>query len=330
MRYALLTAGTRGDVQPFVALAVALTQRGHDVLLVAPSKFEALAVGAVDAPERFAFASCGMHAVAQPAAWFQHSTFIDVLHATRDEMRRSFATLADGFWAACEPYRPHCVVVMSMSLQIGALIAERLDAACWSVHLAPAVPSRHTLPAPALLRDARTADELCGLRGWLNYATHLYKFGRLALVAKSIYADLLASFKTETLGLDAAETLSETLERFHLPILCAFSSILSPRPADWSSEVMSTGPWVLADGAGAGADEAVPLGCEALAAFLGADPRGDKPICVGFGSLSEAGAASLAHRIALRALALGRRCIVIGELSHFPHIGECLFYYRYI
>jgi len=33
MRIALVTAGTRGDVQPMVALGVELSRRGHDVVL---------------------------------------------------------------------------------------------------------------------------------------------------------------------------------------------------------------------------------------------------------------------------------------------------------
>lgn len=33
--------GSRGDVQPFLALAAALRERGHNVTLAAPSDFEA-------------------------------------------------------------------------------------------------------------------------------------------------------------------------------------------------------------------------------------------------------------------------------------------------
>ena len=33
--------GTRGDVQPYLALACGLKSAGHDVLIAAPSQFEA-------------------------------------------------------------------------------------------------------------------------------------------------------------------------------------------------------------------------------------------------------------------------------------------------
>ena len=41
MRILLATHGTRGDVQPIVALGVALKARGHVIQLVAPANFVA-------------------------------------------------------------------------------------------------------------------------------------------------------------------------------------------------------------------------------------------------------------------------------------------------
>ncbi|MFN8449261.1 MAG: glycosyltransferase [Anaerolineae bacterium] len=43
MKITLMTFGSRGDVQPFLALAVALRGRGHSVRLAAPTDFEAQA-----------------------------------------------------------------------------------------------------------------------------------------------------------------------------------------------------------------------------------------------------------------------------------------------
>ena len=45
MRIAVLASGSRGDVQPAVALAAALAARGHVARLVAPMSFAALAAG---------------------------------------------------------------------------------------------------------------------------------------------------------------------------------------------------------------------------------------------------------------------------------------------
>ena len=42
MRVAIQTLGTRGDVQPYVALALGLISSGHEVQIAAPVQFDAL------------------------------------------------------------------------------------------------------------------------------------------------------------------------------------------------------------------------------------------------------------------------------------------------
>lgn len=45
MKVLMLTLGTRGDVQPYVALALELEKAGHEAILAAPEKFEAFVSG---------------------------------------------------------------------------------------------------------------------------------------------------------------------------------------------------------------------------------------------------------------------------------------------
>jgi sterol 3beta-glucosyltransferase len=45
MRYAIITYGSRGDVQPYIALALGLMDRGHEVTLLAPENFKDFAAG---------------------------------------------------------------------------------------------------------------------------------------------------------------------------------------------------------------------------------------------------------------------------------------------
>jgi len=40
MKITILTYGSRGDIQPFLALAVGLQKAGHQVKLAAPHRFE--------------------------------------------------------------------------------------------------------------------------------------------------------------------------------------------------------------------------------------------------------------------------------------------------
>lgn len=40
MKFGIIAVGTRGDIQPFIALSVALIQKGHDVTFIAPGNFQ--------------------------------------------------------------------------------------------------------------------------------------------------------------------------------------------------------------------------------------------------------------------------------------------------
>ena len=40
MKIAIHTLGTRGDLQPYLALSRGLVARGHEVLIAAPAQFE--------------------------------------------------------------------------------------------------------------------------------------------------------------------------------------------------------------------------------------------------------------------------------------------------
>jgi len=45
MKYAIITYGSRGDVQPYIALSLGLMDRGHEVVLAAPENFKDFIIG---------------------------------------------------------------------------------------------------------------------------------------------------------------------------------------------------------------------------------------------------------------------------------------------
>ena len=45
MRYGVIVMGSRGDVQPFVALSIGLMKRGHDVSIIGPENFKVFVEG---------------------------------------------------------------------------------------------------------------------------------------------------------------------------------------------------------------------------------------------------------------------------------------------
>lgn len=42
MQISILTLGTRGDVQPFIALGIGLKNKGYNVRIIAPKSFKEL------------------------------------------------------------------------------------------------------------------------------------------------------------------------------------------------------------------------------------------------------------------------------------------------
>ena len=40
MKFGIITCGSRGDIQPFLSLAVALKEKGHDVKIISSENFE--------------------------------------------------------------------------------------------------------------------------------------------------------------------------------------------------------------------------------------------------------------------------------------------------
>jgi sterol 3beta-glucosyltransferase len=63
VRVSIHTLGTRGDIQPYLALALGLKAAGHDVQIAAPTQFEAFigsrSVGFAHLPGEFLSRSGG-------------------------------------------------------------------------------------------------------------------------------------------------------------------------------------------------------------------------------------------------------------------------------
>ena len=71
----LLTYGTRGDVEPLVALAIALRKLGARVIVCAPACYASVVSGA----EGVSFASCGVDEVDQSSEMFAMESFSNII-----------------------------------------------------------------------------------------------------------------------------------------------------------------------------------------------------------------------------------------------------------
>lgn len=270
MRVLLLTIGSRGDVQPFVALGAGLIAAGHRVTLATSPRFRSVVE---EAGLAFAPVSDEMVALAESPtgrAMFEAmgSSYAKALAGLLriagriGPMQRDL--VSDG-WAAAQTARPD-VIVYHPKMFGAPHYAEKLG-----------VPAALALLFPQLVPTAAFPAVGFPERGWgawynrLTYRVVLGISGRLArYFARSWRSDR---------GLPPIPPHIDFLHHADgspVPILHAFSRHIVSAPADWPDAAATTGFWFLDR-----ANDWTPP--DALRAFLDA---GEPPIYVGLGSMA--------------------------------------------
>ena len=299
MRILLSTIGSRGDVQPLVALGLQLKTLGQDVHMCVPPDFrewiEGLGVTVTPiGPELRSTAK------ASPM------TVLPTPEQVRQMMEGTVAAQFETITAAAQGCN---IIVGATALQIAApSIAEKIGVPYFFAAYCPAVlPSPHHAPPvlPALGDKPVTMTDYSEL--WEKDAERW----------NAQWKDILNSHRTK-LGLDpVSEVHSHILTK--QPWL-ASDPKLGPWPDPADESVFQTGAWILPD--------TRPLSPE-LEAFLDA---GVPPIYFGFGSIRAPEEFSrvtieTAHRLGRRAILLRGwadlslvdnepDCIAIGEVNH--------------
>ncbi|MBV9948980.1 MAG: glycosyltransferase family 1 protein [Myxococcales bacterium] len=297
MRALLSSVGTRGDVQPVIALAVRLRALGHDVRLCVPPNFVEWVRGL-----GFEATPVGVEMRYPPKRDREGPSAA----LTAEQIERSRASMPDlvtnqfdAIGAAAEG----CDVILGGNAHQYAMhsIAELRGIPCVTALYAPvAIPSPDHPPPPgpgetwshgdAAAHDRRWADNL---RAWNDRALERVNHNRAHL------------------GLPAIDDVL----RHNIgprPWL-ATDPPLAPAPAAPGLLVFQTGAWLLED------TEALP---RELEAFVHA---GEPPVYVGFGSMPAGEGLGRAAIEAARAL--GRRVILSrgwAELDPIDGAGDCI------
>ncbi|WP_373355880.1 glycosyltransferase [Pseudoroseicyclus sp. CXY001] len=288
-RLLLLTYGSRGDVEPFVALGLALRAAGHAVTLATAPRFEGWAREAglafapidgasldlIDSPAGQAMIEGTGGLLGRVAAGARLSRGAGELNA------RMMADAA----AAAGAVRPEALVFHPKAMA-GGHLAEALRVPAFLVTLQPLLEP--TAAFSASLGDMRL--------GALNRASY-----RLVSLSYAGFRGRVNAFRAG-LGLPPIRRAAEVMRppgAGEMPLLHAISPKVLPRPADWPARAKMTGFWRLPPAPFEPPPE--------LAAFLAAGPP---PVFVGFGSMPSRDPEGLGRLIA-EALALaGRRGVV--------------------
>jgi vancomycin aglycone glucosyltransferase len=282
LRILLATMGTRGDLQPMLALGEALRARGHHVAFAAPPDFAEQLRG-----RGYPFHPCGMQVadlLRRHAAGLSSGVSFGAAGAAR-ELPRDIAAQA----AALLPAAAGMDIVVAASLLFAApMVAEKLG-----------IPFLYCVFAAVAMRSVHHPPFVVGARSWPRWMNAIGWSVTLGAADMLLGPALAAERKRLGLGPPQA-VFREVRSR---PVLLASDAQLAPLPPDISADpldgVIQTGAWILpVDG------ELPPQ----LEVFLRA---GTAPVYLGFGSMPDPDPAATT-RMAVAAARLAKRRLVLG------------------
>jgi len=263
MKVTIFAAGSRGDIQPCVALSKGLIQAGYRVVLAAPQDFASF-VQAHDLdfyPLRGDVQSIMAGDVGREFMDTGGANPIRSIRAMRAMIGPIAMEMAEDAYLACRDAKG--IVCLGVLSAFGASIAEELSVPIINTEPTPLLPTRaFAAPAWPIQKD---------LGGLHNYISGL----AMLQIVWMWYEPFVNEFR-EKLGLSHL-----TFGRFFrmlrsTPMLSAYSPNIIPHPPDWSERVHITG-YLFLD---TDSDWQPPSD---LTGFLEA---GEPPVYIGFGSMA--------------------------------------------
>ncbi len=302
MRIALVTVGSRGDVQPFVALAAALQQQAGPVALAAPASFATLAAAHSVRFHGLPVDPADMLGADVGQRWLESGrdlrAFLQGLRELADPLGEK---LADAMIAVCAG----ADLVVYATLAFPAWhVAECRGVPAVQVAFAPSSPTaafppmlfpdpfaghdpwRPTIGGRLTRAYHRTAHWLFAELLWLPLRRRINRWRRTRLQAGP-------------LGLRSPAL---DVHRRRQTLLQAFSPTIFPPPPDWGSHVVTTGAWFLDDLTG----WEPPVD---LVDFIAAGPP---PVVVGMGSMTTRDTVGLTRLVVEALERAGQRGVLLA------------------
>ncbi|MBK9266422.1 MAG: glycosyltransferase family 1 protein [Polyangiaceae bacterium] len=268
MNIFIITLGTRGDVQPYIALGLGLQKAGHQVTLCTTVNFRdfvtehGLRYGYLnDDALKLIHTDAGRSALDDDRSmWKTIKTYAEL---TKLAAPMQAALLEEG-WQAAEAAKPDLILFHPKGLG-ASHYAEKLG-----------IPSICALLIPMLV----PTREFSGfgfpewkLGGWYNRLTTKFTLAAMSM-GFGKYVD--AWRKKHGMPRRRSRDFLHTSDDRPIPVMHGFSPNVVPRPADWPDHVTVTGYWFLDK-------QETWSPPSSLVDFLNA---GDPPIYIGFGSMT--------------------------------------------
>lgn len=259
MKIVIITLGTRGDVQPYVALAQGLQAAGHEVSLATGLNFEPFVTehGVRFAPLRADYYEL-MNSTEGKA--LKSGNPLRIIQNMKTTVFPLMRNMLNDAWGAAQNAD---YLIFHPKMFGGPHIAEKLDIPCVAALAVPMLTPTQAFPAPGI-----SNLNLGRFNKWTYAALNL---------ATAPFNGLVREWRTQVLGLPAQSSRVKgfLLDGQPIPVLYAYSRHVLPAPADWPASAHVTGYWFLEDHS----NWQPPRD---LLAFLGDGPA---PVYVGFGSM---------------------------------------------
>lgn len=286
MRITILSAGSQGDIQPYLALAVGLKNAGYHVRFAANVNFAGfVARYGVDffpiKVDSFAFVQ-----TERGKAWLESVSIPSLIVNTTRAVRSVAPQIVSDVLDACR--ETDLILYHSFALPFIYFIGKQFDIPCIPTSIDPLPNGTHpALPINIHWNRSRA----------FNLLTHRI----VDEFAWRVYLPIVREAWKGKVNIPAINPNQQMLKDERL-ILSGYSSSVLPRPVDLPKQIVITGYWFLQSPSGWEPDPA-------LLHFIDCDQR---PIYVGFGSMGNAAKNELTASAVLRALAKTGQRAVLG------------------
>jgi UDP:flavonoid glycosyltransferase YjiC (YdhE family) len=299
MRIVIIAPGTRGDVQPYIALGKGLQNAGHYVRLVSHSNFEPLVTSY--GLEFWSFGNDVQDAVenSEMRELTEKGNLLLLMVKMAKEAQREALHFAEGGLLAAQGMD---IVLSGMGgLYMGIAIAEKINIRLVQAYVVPFTPTRElssvlTPKLPTFLN--RLSHQLTRQLMWQGFRS----------------AD--ATARKKVLNIPAAPLLGpyDSESTHNMPILYGFSPSVIPAPSDWNGNTHITGYWFVDE-----TEDWAPSA--ALLDFL---QSGSPPVYIGFGSMTNRNPEQTADLVIQALARTNQRAILLSgwgglQKNNVPH-----------
>jgi len=286
----ILSVGSQGDIQPYLALAIGLKNEGYNVRFAANSNFAGLA-----AQYDLNFFPIQMDSYEfvqnrEAQSWLESDSILNLVLNTNRVIRPLLQRMLADVLEACRG--SEVIIYHSYALPYVHYFGKQLNIRCIPASIHPMPTRAH----PTVLSNIRRSPSKS-----FNLLTHLL----VHQILWQVFLPVVRKFWRGKAGISIITPYKQILKEKQ-PILCAYSPTVLPRPADLPDQIHITGYWFLEEPPNWQPDPE-------LTSFLNSS---QPPIYVGFGSMGNPANNQDTANIVLKALAeTGQRAVLAAGWS---------------